>query len=221
MDHFVQTFEDRLREIELYLDLLDTLETQVQQGPPKLGTTTITVEQQRILYSSVYLQLYNLVELTVTRCLDAVSSALEEKQQWLPGDLSDKLRREWVRSIARTHTELNFENRLNSALDLCEFLVQSRHVSAFKIEKGAGGSWDDLTIQNISARIGLSLNISTSVNSDIKRPFRNDQGALMFIKTLRNGLAHGTVSFVESGENVTVADLRDLENRTAAYLRGW
>lgn len=221
MIDFVQAFEDRLQEIETYLDLLDALEKQVQEGPPRIGETgpTITVQQQRILYSSVYLQLYNLVEATVTYCLEAVSSAVVEKGPWQPGDLSDNLRREWVRFIARTHTELNYENRLTSALTLCEHLVQTLPVSDFKVEKGAGGSWDDLAIQDISTRIGLSLHVSPSVFSSIKRPFKNDQGPLAFIKNLRNNLAHGSLSFAECGEGVTVQDLRDLKDRTAVYLR--
>jgi len=72
MYSFVQSFEERLIEIESYLELLEALENQVQEGLPQFGGdgSTITVQQQRILYSSVYLQLYNLVESTVTKCVD-------------------------------------------------------------------------------------------------------------------------------------------------------
>ena len=56
-------FDERVQEIEAYLDLLDIVERQVQSGPPRLvvGERRITVDQQRILYSGVYLQLYSLV----------------------------------------------------------------------------------------------------------------------------------------------------------------
>jgi hypothetical protein len=221
MNDFVQTFQERLQEIETYLDLLQALETQVQVGPPRIGELgpTITVQQQRILYSSVYLQLYNLVEATITRCIDAVSTAITEKGPWLPDDLSANLRREWVRFVARTHIELNYENRLESALALCEHMVQALPVTTFNVDKGAGGSWDDNKIQDISARLGLSLRVSNRVYSDIKRPFRNEQGPLAFIKNLRNNLAHGSLSFSECGEGVTVRDLQDLKDRTAVYLR--
>ena len=81
MDDFVQAFEERLQEIETYLDLLEALEKQVQRGLPKIGQAgpIITVQQQRILYSSVYLQLYNLIESTVTRCVEAISTAVVER----------------------------------------------------------------------------------------------------------------------------------------------
>lgn len=221
MEAFVQAFSDRLQEIDAYLDLLEALEAQVQDGPPRFGDSgpTITVQQQRILYSSVYLQLYNLVESTITRCIEAYTDAIIAKGPWKLSDLSENLRREWVRCIARTHTELNYENRLTAALLLCEHFVQALPVSEFKVEKGGGGNWDDKSIQDITTRLGLSLRVSSSVRTSVKRPFRNDQGALVYIKSLRNELAHGSLSFAECGEGITVNDLRDLKARTASYLK--
>lgn len=221
MDDFSQAFEDRIQEIEAYLDLLESLEKQVQRGTPRIGGKehgfTITVQQQRILYSSVYLQLYNLVESTVTRCVDAICAAVANG--WRPCDLSADMRREWVRFTARTHTELNYENRLHSALDLCEHLVQVLPVATFKIEKGGGGNWDDDSIEKISKRLGLSLRISQEVYRSIKQPFRDEKGALAYIRSLRNDLGHGSLSFAESSEGITVSDLRDLADRTILYLR--
>lgn len=221
MSDFIQVFEDRIQEIETYLDLLDVLNKQMQGGIPRIGEAgpTITAQQQQILYSSVYLMLYNLVEATITHCIEAVSKAVVEKKLWQPGDLSDKLRQEWVRFIARTHTELNYEHRLVSALDLCEHLVQTHPVSDFEIGKGAGGNWDEHAIQDISRRIGLELHIRPEILNKIKRHIRNDQGALKVIKSLRNELAHGSLSFTECGQNVTVQDLHELKNRTVSYLR--
>jgi MAE_28990/MAE_18760-like HEPN len=221
MNNFSQAFEDRLQEIEAYLNLLEGLEQQVQEGPPQFGKSgaTITVQQQRILYSSIYLQLYNLVESTITRCLEAVCESVTSRSTH-PGHLSDSLRREWVRFIARTHTELNYENRLKSALELCDHFIQTLPISNFEIEKGAGGNWDDDTIDRIiCTRLGFDLRISPDVYRGVKRPFRNDKGTLEFIKHLRNELAHGSLSFAECGEGVTVSDLRELTNRTSLYLR--
>jgi len=221
MNDFSQTFEDRCEEIETYLDLLDSLERQVQEGTPRLGGESgsiITVQQQRILYSSVYLQLYNLVESTVKRCVEAVCVAVI-RDHWRPNDLSNNVRREWVRFTAQTHIELNSENRLESALSLCDHLVQILPISTFKIETGGGGNWDDKAIEKISNRLGLSLSINPNIYEGIKRPFRDDKGALTFVKSLRNDLAHGSLSFAECGEGITVSELRDLFNLITLYLK--
>jgi hypothetical protein len=103
VDALGSVFEERLRDIEAYLDLLQAIESEARSGPPRVGRegALITVQQQRIMYSSVFLQLYNLVESTVVRCLDGVTDAALNVGTWGPGDLSTELRREWVRVKAR------------------------------------------------------------------------------------------------------------------------
>jgi hypothetical protein len=214
-------FEERLGEIDSYLNFLQGIELEARSGPPRLGSNglLITTQQQRILYSSVFLQLYNLVEATIIKCLDFVTDAALNAESWVPGDLTAELRREWVRVMARTHVELNYERRLESALSLCEHLVASLPVVGFRVEKGGGGNWDDDAIEAIVARLGFSLHVSAATYSGIKRPFRDELGPLALVRKLRNSLAHGSISFVECGENLTAGDLRDLTDRTAAYMR--
>jgi hypothetical protein len=214
-------FEERLDEIEAYLGLLDGVEVEARTGPPRIGAAgaLITTQQQRILYSGVFLQLYNLVEATIVGCIDEVTTAAIASGIWAPGDLTSDLRREWVRVMARTHVDLSYENRLESALGLCEHLVAALPVTEFALEKGSGGNWDDDAIEKIAIRLGFQLNVDRAVYSGIKRPFRDDLGPLGLVRKLRNSLAHGSISFAECGENVTVGELRDLADRTAAYLR--
>ncbi len=218
MISLTETFEERLQEIDTYLDLLEALERQVQIGPPRLGGQPITVQQQKILYSAVYLHLYNLVEATVTWCIDAVVEAAADNGRWYPGDLSIKLRREWVRSAVRTHVDLSYEKRLQRAFELCEMLVKALPLTKWDVEKGRRGNWDDEEIKLITDRLGLNLQISRDVYEGVKRPFRDDKGPLALVKNLRNRLAHGSLSFAECGEGVTVVDLRELKQRTASYL---
>jgi hypothetical protein len=160
-----------------------------------------------------------LVEATIVRCLDFVTDAALKAENWVPGDLTAELRREWVRVMARTHVELSYENRLESALSLCEHLVASLPVLGFRVEKGGGGNWDDDAIEAIVARLGFNLRVTATTYSAIKRPFRDDLGPLALVRKLRNSLAHGSISFAECGENLTAGELRDLTDRTAAYLR--
>ncbi|GGG99424.1 MAE_28990/MAE_18760 family HEPN-like nuclease [Silvibacterium dinghuense] len=217
MDPLTQSFEERLQEIEVYLDLLEHLEQQVAIGPPKIGESSITTQQQKILYSSVYLQLYNLVEATITWCIDAVCSAATENGRWKPSDLAALVRREWIRSTARTHLELTAEHRLNSAVEVCEQLINALPLLRFSIERRS--NIDDLVIQQIAERLGLQIQLSQEALRSVKQPVRDDKGPLALVKDLRNRLGHGSLSFSECGEGVTVIDLRDLKARTALYLR--
>jgi len=214
-------FQEHLAEVETYLEFLSTIEAQAQRGPPRIegAEHPITAQQQRILYSSVYLQLYNLVEATMSRCIEAVSEAAKENTQWKPGDLSDSMKREWVRVTARTHIELAPEKRLDSALRLCEHLVASLPISAFEIEKGGGGNWDDVEIEAFSKRLGFPLVVSQPICSAIKQPFRDGLGSLVLVKQLRNRLAHGSISFAQCAEDVTVGRLVELKDRIVNYLR--
>jgi len=222
MDELSGRFEERLGEINSYLQFLEGIEALVRSGVPRLGGpegAVITTDQQRILYSSAYLQLYNLVEATITRCLDAVGNAAISNGNFAPGDLSAELRREWVRHVAKTNVDMGAEKRLKEAIVLCDHLVAALPVSPFGIEKGGGGNWDDCEIYRIAKRIGCPLKISKKASAGVKSIVRNDKGAMALIVSLRNALAHGNLSFVECGQYDTVEELRDLTKRVAAYMR--
>jgi hypothetical protein len=217
MDPLLESFEERLQEIDVYLDLLEHLEQQVAMGAPRIGSSFISTQQQKILYSSVFLQLYNLVEATTTWCVDAVCSAATSNGRWQPSDLADDVRREWVRSTARTHIELNAEHRLESAVGICNHLIEALPLLRLTIERR--GNVDDLVIQQIAERLGLQFRLSRAALQGVKQPFKDDKGPLALVKDLRNRLAHGSLSFSECGEGLTVPDLRDLKSRTVLYLR--
>jgi hypothetical protein len=221
MEIMEQVFTERLQEIETYLDFLQAIEDQVRGGPPRVGAegAVISTTQQRILYSSVYLQLYNLVEATITKCIEAVSAAVALGGRWRPSDLSGELRREWVRFLARTHIDLNYEHRLANSIQMCDHLLQALPVGELEIERGGGGNWNDEEIYRVATRLGCTLNLSPECLTAVKRPFKDDKGALALIVKLRNDLAHGSVSFGQCGEGATVAELRDLTGRTGNYLR--
>lgn len=213
-------FNERLEEIDVYLELLEAFERQIQKGPPTIGGAPITSRQQKILYSAVYLQLYNLVEATATWCVEAVSDAAADAvSQWRPADLIADLRKEWVRTIGRTHVELNCHNRLLATVDICDMILRAVPISKWAIEKGGGGNWDDYAIEEITERIGCDLRIDSNIALEAKRRIREDKGSLGLVKLLRNRLAHGELSFEDCGDNVMVVDLRDIRDRTADYLR--
>ena len=211
-------FNNRVNEVELYLDLLEALDKQIKGGRPHIGDDHISAPQQHILYSAVYLQLYNLVEVTVTRCVLAVHAAASDRGRWTPADLSERLLEEWVRLKADTDITLNEDNRRQRAVALCHHLVDGLPVS-WPIDAHLRGNWDDNQIERMSARLGCELQISATTNEAVKRPIRDDMGQLALIRDRRNRLAHGNLSFAECGADVTIEDLRRTKTCTVLYLR--
>ena len=212
-------FEDRVAEIEEYIGFLELLDREAKSGPPTLGGQAITTRQQRMLYSSVYLQLYNLVEATATWCISAMSRATAANGAWGVKQLDLKVRQEWLRTNLRTHVPLGEDKRYSTSIAVCEGLLVNRPIEEWKIESGGGGNWDDTSIESVSERVGCALEIAAGTRSAALRPYRNDKNALRYVKELRNKLAHGLISFEESGEGTTVGELVDLKTRTVDYLR--
>lgn len=215
-------FDERFGEIEDYLTLLREIEAAARTGPPRIegSGSRITAAQQKILYSGVYLQLYNLVEATVSRCIEAVADATcSQTGLWRAEDLNSSLQREWIRYQARTHIDLAPDKRLERAVDMCKHIIEQLPINDFDIEIGGGGNWDDDAIEKVSKRLGCELKISRKTRSAVKRHVRDDLGALKLVKNRRNGLAHGSLSFVECADGVGIMELGLITEAIGAYLR--
>ncbi|GAA4402818.1 MAE_28990/MAE_18760 family HEPN-like nuclease [Tsukamurella soli] len=219
--NLIEFYDERYAEIDAYLVFLQHLEEAARAGVPRFKGTDayITPTQKKILSSCLYLQLYNLVEATVVKCLEAVVVAVENAER-RPEQLSEELRREWVRSIARTHVgDLGPQKRLEAALELCEQILGQTPIKDFKIEPGGGGNWDDTSIEKVCARVGCGLVVSPKVRQAVKMQVRDELGPLKLVRNRRNGLAHGSLSFVDCSDGVTVAELKAVATAVGDYLR--
>jgi hypothetical protein len=214
------SFEERLNEVQVFLSLLHDIEQVAAMGPPRLehATRSITAEQLRILYSTTYLQLYNLVESTITSCMRAIDDAVSSTGTWRVDDLTTEIRREWVRAKARTHVVLAPDTRLNEALKLCDHIVDCLPVNDLAVERGGGGNWDDQEIESMSTRLGCSLQFGKGTLTAVRRHRADKDGALALVKRRRNDLAHGSISFVSCSDGVSVSDLTDVVDAIGNYL---
>ena len=82
------SFEERLAEVKAYLAFLTDLENAGQSGPPRFYNSSkpLSPQQVQILKAGIFVQLYNLVEATVSRCLDALTKA-SSRGPWKAADL--------------------------------------------------------------------------------------------------------------------------------------
>ena len=215
-----EAFDERLLEVEAYLQFLEEMETAAAIGVPRFGTSGAPLSQLQIeiLRAGVFIQLYNLVEAMMTKALDALATATFDGK-WKPAQFTPAFRREWAKVVAAVNVEMDPGTRLNYVVGLTELLVASSEVEPFKIEKGGGGNWDDVMIERMLSRLGVSLILAPTVRTAVKSPWRNRMNVMRVVTKLRNDLAHGSMSFAECGQSETARSLRDATHKAAMYVR--
>ncbi|AOA58186.1 MAE_28990/MAE_18760 family HEPN-like nuclease [Acinetobacter larvae] len=214
-------FNDRVSDIESYFELVHNIELAISTGNAVLrfndNNYMIQPEQQKILYSSIYLHLYNLIESTISSLIKAI-----ERHATLGIDgqlnlLTEKMRKLYVTSVTAPYELLNNEKRLEKAILLFEQVLNLKPFD-IKIPLGGGGNWDVSEISKLSNNIGVEIRLSGSLRQKVMQPFRDDKAPIRLIKEIRNKLAHGSISFTECGNNHVASDFRRLIDIVKDYL---
>lgn len=205
------SFSDRSSEIEQYLSFLK--ENELPGPRVKLSTVQINV-----MKSSVFLQLYNLVESTVALSCEDLSEAISKHATVRLQDLSAELKDEWVRIVGRTGVSMNSESRHRHMLSILTDILAGKPVKSFNMNSGGGGNWDNHSIHNFGKKIGLKIVLDPLVSQGLNSEFYNSAGPIVSVRIIRNDLAHGNVSFGEIGQLKSVGELTDLYTVTINYL---
>lgn len=214
-------FNERVLDIESYFELVNNIELAISSGGAVLrfNTTSYTVkpEQQKIMYSSIYLHLYNLIESTISTLIEAVERHATMGINGQLALLTANMRKLYVTSVAAPFELLTNEKRLEKALLLFEQVLNLRPID-IKIPPGGGGNWDVSEIEKLSKSIGVNIALSGPLKQKVFRPFRDDKAPIRLIKEIRNKLAHGSISFAECGSNHVASDFRKLIDIVKDYL---
>lgn len=215
-------FSDRVNDIESYFELVQNIEIAISQRSANFNVGdavyNITPEQQKIMYSGIYMHLYNLVEATMNMLIDALERNTQEALGEDVSLLSEKLRCLYVKSVTQPHDEkLSYEAKLEKALSLFKQALGMEPVD-IKFPAGGGGNWDFGEIRRFSDSVGVNIVLPRRINRLVQQPIRNDKAPLRLIKDVRNNLAHGSISFKECGENHVSSDFRELIDIVKEYL---
>lgn len=239
-------FNDRKNEIESYIQLLEHVDATMQKGAIVLSIRresrdvqntearkeeyVITPTQQKIMFSCLYLQLYNLIESTVLACISLLEKEIRgiSVQNWLK--LNNDLRQELIRSWAKQkNTNTVDANHSHAIQELVDNMLRSNNTLPFFIDKRRnGGNWSDKEIEDFAQSIGMKLNINSEVftsvkthivNKKEKNAMYNNFAGLGLIKHFRNELTHGEVSFVQCGERLSLTELKNITNIVFNYLQ--
>lgn len=244
MDSVHANFNDRLREIESYIELLMAVDEGIKLGQPSepsLHTGSykykITPIQQKVMYAGVYLHLYNLIESTVLHLISAIEQEAERNHD---GDLSkfnEKIRNLWIKGVVlgvqkkgkngntsdtkddkqEKNDDSDPDARVKRGIELYG-KIDGLLPFEMNVPKTGGGNWDNENILKLSDTIGVDLDVEPSVYKLVRRPIQDDLGPLRLIRSIRNKLAHGEISFAECAGERPVEHFIELFNVVSKYL---
>lgn len=193
MSAFVE-YQSRCEEIERLLKWL-----QLQTSPAGLSQKEVekfvSPEIDPTLKASVFLMLYNLVEGTASAAIAAILDAIECSGEAL-ADFSRELQILALSNISRVDSSDTWHAESVSNPNGGDIV----RMAVVKRRKYFSGNLDLKELSKIFQRFGVSIEMS-GFDSDVKYAFET-------VRSKRNLLAHGEVSFSNVGRNMTISELR-------------
>lgn len=194
-------YNKRLHEVEVYFETLKMLDN----GSCSikcidiLGNETtkeIDSELSTILKANGFLLLYNLIESTIRKSIDAVITSMHTSSVTFR-NLSEELRKLWIKQEGKNSNE-------EKIMSIAKIVLENGLLTFKKDFINISGNIDAQEIRKILKQVG---------GNEIR-----DGRCLKAIKDKRNHLAHGDFSFSEIGKDYTVRDLITYKDDTKDYL---
>lgn len=204
MHNTVSIFEDRKRELELYYSIMLDLDN----GKPTIKTLDNSTFF-KILKSNYILMLYNLIEACV---VSGIMEIYEELQRdgCTYNDVIDEIKAIWRnRQIAnvyqRTATQATYEHKVE---EIIRDITNSVPIVLTQQElRSLGGNLDSSKIIKLCDRHRIRYVNSTNGEK------------LKIVKSKRNDLAHGAVSFSDCARDFTLQDLNDIKDDVIVFMQ--
>jgi CRISPR/Cas system-associated endoribonuclease Cas2 len=216
MQQVKQGFKDRVDEIDLYYKLLSNIITREAQliFPSENNIReNFNVKISSMLKSSATLQLYNLVESTISKCLVEVHKAFTtDKLQY--SELSDEIQKLWIGFhydyFKKTSNEKDVLHNLKVLVDTWvknHLPIDLTYEAFTKHNQGSNfsGNLDSKEIRKLAEKYGINFNLECA--------------EIRSVKSRRNKLAHGEVSFEEQGRVDSMHYMIQLKDKTVDFLR--
>ncbi len=215
MQGVLQDFEERVKEIEQFLDLLRLLERpgaslgyQTKRGE---RTRPIEAAWLKTLKASTFLLLYNIVESATRRGIGAIYERLGSDRRRYD-QVVDKIRRVWVdqkfrRMDLRSASPKNYQDTANDILERVADRV------FLELDDGLlplSGTLDADQVRKVCHLHDIP----------VRAHYRASGGTdLQTVMEQRNHLAHGDISFAECGRQYTVDELQQIKQRVVVFMR--
>ena len=228
-----EDFDKRKSEINKYFRFLSKLDTEKPKLTYKVKGAynekgvyknyTIDTELLKILKANGFLLIYNLVESFCRNSLLEILLSIENEKVCLK-DLSEQVQKIWIKQNVRDLREANDINVEKQFHKIAKDIIEESIID-FKniVEKmknpemqdkdvfGLSGNIDAQKIRTLAKMYGFESKLSN---------LKEKAGAdLVEIRSQRNQLAHGRITFVECGATKSVPQMIDYKNNAITYLK--
>ena len=199
-------FQKRMSEINVYFETLAMLD----RGVCRIVCQTLTGEEKimpidselsKILKANGFVLLYNLIESTVRKSVDAILNVVKDEGLTYRA-LSDKLKKLWIKQEIKN---INANEIGIKVLNIAESILNNELLLLKQECITISGNIDAQKIREIAQAVGCD------------EP--KDGAALKTIKDKRNHLAHGEYTFAEIGKEFSVKDLMTFKQKTEEHLK--
>lgn len=208
MQATIDTFNERIAEIDLYYSALDEL----YQSKRTINNGEKYFEDDflKILKSNALLMIYNLVESTI------MSGILEIYASFSQHGITYKMVRKEIQEIWFSFKfnqvydkSAHYHSYRDKASEIITSILSDDTLALDRKAASISGNLDANKIRIICQDHGIRFNLGRQCRGGI---------VLSDVKDKRNNLAHGTISFVECGRNYSVVDLTKIKNETVLFL---
>ena len=211
----ISNFETRVKEIDGYFQLLKTIESPDVEfyfaNKKTHKSKRVNQDWPKMLKATAFLVIYNLVESAIREGLGAIYEQV--KSDGLACEaLNEKLQRVW---IDQQYFDIDYfsaspKTFQEKAHAIVESVLSKTTAEMTKSKMAISGNIDAKQVFRVCKDHGIP-----------SKSHRAAKGAqdLEVVKTQRNALAHGDVSFSDCGRQYAVADLERIKNEAVIFLR--
>lgn len=200
-------YNNRKEEVNYYLDLLCKIDQATQTGrvfitgankEPKLN---VSQKQIKMLHSTIFLYLYNLIEWTISSFVNQIE-ILFQGGAYKPKDLPDEIFNLWIATLLQIDKNITYQNKIKSGKFIYEIGLNKKCIDKnFRFDKRLYKKNLDLhAIEDILKKFDLQLKLSKACNDAINKKIFNDSNIISTIREQRNKLAHGALSFSDASD---------------------
>lgn len=215
MIEVLRYLNDREQEYARHVTIARMLEARIDQDAEE-GADHVEIRHVNTIKSGLLIHLYNIVEAVTTRTLTTVGETVvaEKPRHW-----TDLVLKEWVRAEVWSGEERIGDGALKRLTEVSGALASGDNLVAF-IVKGEPGSWDDDAIKKVAKRLGCRLTLTNAIKrAAYEKIFRDEATAMQDLARRRNAIAHGTSTFEDGANDLTLDELEELALRVLPYLR--